>query len=108
MKPGQVYRTFTAKDGRPVTLRAPRWEDLDDFLSLINGLVEEGAEIIRDQPYTRAEEAEVLGRFLAEVETGRSIRVVAEVDGRVVANAEVTREKGSSSFTQGKYEWMSL
>jgi RimJ/RimL family protein N-acetyltransferase len=97
MKPGQVYRTFTAKDGTPVTLRVPRWEDLDDFLTFINGLVEEGADIIRDQLCTRVEEAKWLGRYLADVETGRTIGMVAEVDGHVIANAEVTKMKGCSS-----------
>jgi hypothetical protein len=58
MKPGQVYRTFTAKDGQPVTLRTPQWSDLDDLLALINGLVEEGADIIRDQHIPREQEAE--------------------------------------------------
>jgi hypothetical protein len=27
----------------------PKWEDLDDLLKLINSLVEEGAEIIRNE-----------------------------------------------------------
>jgi RimJ/RimL family protein N-acetyltransferase len=96
MKPGQVYQTFMANDGRPVTLRAPRWEDLDDLLTFINGLVKEGADIVRDQPSQRAQEAEWLGRVLAEIETDRSIRMVAEVDGHVVASAEVSKQKGCS------------
>lgn len=94
MKPGHVFKTFTAKDGTLVTLRAPRWEDLDDLLAYINGLVDEGADIVRDQPIPRAQEAEWLGRTLAKIEMDKSIWIVVEVDGRVIANAGVTREKG--------------
>jgi hypothetical protein len=39
-------RSFTAKDGREVRLRFPRWSGLDDMLELISSLVEEGAEIL--------------------------------------------------------------
>jgi len=46
MKAGTIIREFVAKDGREVTLRAPRWDDLDDMLEFINSLVEEGADIM--------------------------------------------------------------
>jgi len=49
MKPGRIIRTFSARDGRNVVLRTPRWEDLDDLLELINSLVEERANIIMDE-----------------------------------------------------------
>lgn len=45
MKPDKILLSFTAKDGRQVILRTPRWEDLDDLVELINSLVEEGVEI---------------------------------------------------------------
>ena len=61
MKAGQVFRRFTAKDGRGVILRAPRWEDLDDLLDFINSLVDEGVDISRDKKVTREEEANWLG-----------------------------------------------
>jgi len=89
------------KDGRRVVLRKPRWEDLDDLLDFINSLVEEGADITRETPVTREEEAEWLGRYLASIEKGETIGVVAEVDGMVVANSEVTRRRGSQSHVGG-------
>ena len=45
MKRGETLHRFTAKDGRKVILRTPKWEDLDDLLELINSLVDEDAEI---------------------------------------------------------------
>lgn len=58
LKTGIIVKTFTAKDGRAVVLRTPRWEDLDDLLEFINSLVEEGAEIGKNQKATRDEEME--------------------------------------------------
>jgi len=96
LKAGQVFRRFTAKDGRGVILRAPRWEDLDDLLNLYNSLVDEGADItdLPTEKVTREEEANWLGRRLADIENDRIIGIVAEVDGRVVANSDVTRKGG--------------
>ena len=96
MKAGQVFRRFTAKDGKEVILRAPRWEDLDDLLDFINSLVDEGLDItdLPTKKVTREEEANWLGRRLADIENDRIIGIVAEADGRVVANSEVARKSG--------------
>jgi L-amino acid N-acyltransferase YncA len=90
-KTSGVYDIFTAKDGRKVVLRAIRWEDLDDCIDFINSLVEEGAEILRDTNVTREEEADWLGSRLARIEKGQLIGVVAEVDGKMIANSEVEK-----------------
>jgi len=90
-------RTFTAKDGRMVVLRSVKWEDLDDLLDFINSLVDEDADILRNQKPTRSEEAEWLGRRLASIEKGELIDVVAEVNGKVVANSEVKKRNGAMS-----------
>ena len=87
-------RTFVAKDGRKVILRPVKWEDLDDLMGFINSLVEEGADIVRNEKVTRSEEAEWLGRLLARIEKGEIIDIAAEVDGKVVAHAEVGKRSG--------------
>jgi len=97
LKPGQILRRFKAKDGREIILRAPQWKDLDDFLELINSLVEEKADISRDKKATKEEEADWLGRYLADIEKGVMIGVVAEIEGKVVANSEVKRRSGRMS-----------
>ncbi len=100
-KESGVYDTFTAKDGRKVILRKIRWEDLDDCIEFINSLVEEGADILRDTKVARDEEADWLGNRLARIEKGQQIGVVAEVDGKLVANSEV--EKGISYMSHLGY-----
>jgi len=96
-KASQLHETFTAKDGRKVVLRSIKWEDLDDCLEFINSLVEEGANILRDTKVSKEEEAEWLGRRLACIEKGEIMDVVAEVDGKMVANSEVEKRSGSMS-----------
>lgn len=93
----KTFGEFQLSDRRRLVLRAPRWEDLDDLLELINSLVEEEADIIINRKLTREEEAEWLTRFLTNIEKGRTIGVVAEVDGKVVGNSEVTRGTGAQS-----------
>jgi len=97
LKPGQILRRFKAREGREVVLRAPQWKDLDDLLDFINSLVEEEADICRDKKATREEEADWLGKFLAEIEKSTTIGIVAETEGKVVANSEVKRRSGPMS-----------
>jgi L-amino acid N-acyltransferase YncA len=89
-----VPETFVAKDRREVVLRSIRWDDLGDCLEFINSLVEEGADILRDEKVSRGEEAEWLGRRLASIEKGELVDVVAEVKGKMVANSEVEKRSG--------------
>ena len=76
-------------------------EDLDDLIEFINSLVEEGADITRNQKVTREEEANWLGRKLANLENDKVFCLVAEVNGKVVANSGLGREKGYSSHVGG-------
>ena len=90
-------RTFLAKDGRKCVLRSVKWEDLDDLIEFINSLVEEGSDILRADKVTRSEEAEWLGRRLVRIEKGELIDVVAEVEGKVIANSEVEKRSDLES-----------
>lgn len=90
-------RTFRAKDGRKVVLRSVKWEDLDDLIEFIDSLADEGADILRTERVTREEEAEWLGRRLAQIDKGELIDTVAEVDGKVIANSEVGKRSGLMS-----------
>lgn len=101
MRTGEVLHRFTAKDGREVILRTPRWEDLDDLTEFINSLVDEGVDIATDQKVTREQEADWLGRRLASLEKGEQFSLVAEVDGRVAANSEITKRGGCSKHVGG-------
>jgi len=95
MKTGEIIRCFTAKDGREVILRTPRWEDLKDLMELINSLIEEGADIEYDTEKTRDEEVDWLSRAIAQLEKGNALYMVAEVEGKVIASSSVAKRRFS-------------
>jgi RimJ/RimL family protein N-acetyltransferase len=94
MKSGKTVRSFSAKDGRKVILRTPKWEDLDDLLELINSLVEERADILKTEKVTREQEIDFLSRVLSLLEKDEMFYLVAEVGGKVVAVSEITKRSG--------------
>jgi len=86
-----------------VTLRALKWEDLDDCVAFINDLVgEKNSEpnlgIVADRKQTREEEAKWLADQITGIERGNIVSVVAEVEGKLVGNSSVT--KGSYQDTK--------
>ncbi len=101
MKTAKTLHRFTANGGREVVLRTPRWEDLDDLTEFINSLVDERVDIATDQKATREQEADWLGRRLASLEKGEQFSLIAEVDGKVVANSEITKREGYSKHVGG-------
>lgn len=94
MREGTVYRSFTAKDGRTITLRAPKWGDLDDCLQFINSLVEERAMIMINEKQTRDSEIGYISQILSGIERDKLVAIVAEVDGRLVGSCEITPRRG--------------
>jgi RimJ/RimL family protein N-acetyltransferase len=94
MKAGKVIRSFSAKDGRRVVLRTPKWEDLEDLLELINSIVEEGAEISRNEKFSREAEIDWLSKTLASLEKDEIFFLVAEVNGKVIASSDIHPLKG--------------
>jgi len=86
-------KTFIAKDGRKVLLRPPKWEDLEGLMEYINSLIDECMEIMLTEKVTREEEAEWLAKRLIDIDKGDFIHVVAEVNGEIVAGAEVAKQK---------------
>ncbi|HMB67375.1 MAG TPA: GNAT family N-acetyltransferase [Candidatus Bathyarchaeia archaeon] len=103
MKTGKIYRHINTSRGETVTLRALKWEDLEDCVVFINDLVgekdtEPNLGIMADRKQTREEEAEWLASQLTGIEKGNIVSVVAEVRGRLVGNSSVT--KGSYEDTR--------
>jgi len=88
---------FTAKDGRTILLRKPRWDDLDGLLDFINSLVNEEAPINRTEEVSRSDQIEFLARRLSSIENGRIIQLVAKEEGKIVGNADVTKLSGRES-----------
>ena len=96
MRTGRIYRRFKASNGKSVTLRALKWEDLDDCVAFINDLVgerdsEPNLGIVADRKQTREEEAKWLANEITGIETGTIVSVVAELGGRLIGNGSVTR-----------------
>jgi len=73
-----ILRTLKARDGKEVTIRTPKWSDLDDLQKFINYLVEEDAMIARDSKVTRKAETDCLVERLKSLEKGRNIQIVAD------------------------------
>lgn len=96
MKTGKILHRFTSKDGREVVLRTPRWEDLDDKVELMNSIVDEGVDIATTQKMTREEYADLFRKRLALMEKGEVLRLVAEVEGKVIAGSELRKRSGYS------------
>ena len=92
-----IKEEFTAKDGRRILLRKPRWDDLDGLLDFINSLVNEEAPINRIEEVSRSDQNEFLARRLSNIENGRIIQLVAEEEGKIVGNADVTKLSGRES-----------
>lgn len=103
MKTGRIYKRFKATNGENVTLRALKWEDLDNCVVFVNDLVgekktEPNLGVMVDTKQTREEEAEWLANQLMGIEKGSIVSVVADVGGQIVGNSSVTR--GSYRDTQ--------
>ena len=88
---------FTAKDGRIILVRKPKWEDLDDLLDFMNSLIKEDAPINRVEEISRNEQIDFLARQLFDIENGRIIQLVAETNGKIVGNADVEKLSGRES-----------
>ena len=95
MKTGRILKRFNAKDGRNVILRTPIWRDLDDLLELINSLVDEKADILVSQKFTREAEAEWLLKVLSSLKKDELFFLVAEVDKKVVASSDFQVQGGT-------------
>lgn len=77
-----------------MVLRTPRWEDLDDLLELINSIIDEGAEIGRNEKVSREDEIDWLSGLLARLERRKTFFIIAEVKGRIIASSDINRQIG--------------
>jgi ribosomal protein S18 acetylase RimI-like enzyme len=98
MKTVHIYKRFAIADGRKVTLRRLESKDLDAILQFINALVNEKQRdretrlyVGFDQKITREEETKWLAETITAIKRREIINVIAEIDGRIIANGEVTR-----------------
>ena len=107
-KPGHVYKRFTLTNGKKVTVRVLRWEDLDALLQFINTLVNEKQGNTKtalytgfDKRVTREQEADWLAQTLVAIDGDIAINMVADIDGKIVANGDVTRSRYTNTHNHG-------
>jgi RimJ/RimL family protein N-acetyltransferase len=98
LKARRGFRKFRLGDDRTVVLRRADSRDLDKLLAFINGLVTEKKRDDSSQLFTgfearltRKQEAAWLNDLVISVKKGDTISVVAEIDGEVVGNGNITR-----------------
>ena len=89
-RPGKIVKRLDI-GGRKVVFRYPRWEDFDDLLRHINGLVEERALIGAQKRKTENDEKEWLTEVFKRMNNGTKICLVAVVDGKLAGEGGVTR-----------------
>ncbi len=82
---GPVYRKFRVK-GKNIVLRPMSWDDLDNLLAFINGLVDDkqrgrGSEVFTGFEHNRT----------VQIENGDMVSVLTEVSKRIVANGDIAR-----------------
>lgn len=68
-----------------------------DLLELVKSVVDDGAEISRDEKASRDEEIDWLSGVLVRLERGETFFLVAEVDGKVIAPSDINRRWGMRS-----------
>lgn len=95
-------------NGQQGTLRTIRPEDVDSLLSFFNGLVDEKTHDREsqlhagfDKKFTRRQEAQYIRQILDRIEKDEAVNIVAEVDGKIVANGGVARGKYSDTSRHG-------
>jgi RimJ/RimL family protein N-acetyltransferase len=107
-KTSRIYKELTLDSGEKVTLRVITSEDLDGVLSFINSIVSEKQGASRstlytgfDNKVTRKQEAEWLAQTLDAIDQGEVISMVADIDGKIIANGEVTRGRYKDTHRHG-------
>lgn len=90
--PGKVVATFTDRQHQTITLRYPRWEDLDQLTAYINRLSQENTYIrFSGEEITKAEEAGFLADAFTKMEAQDDVMLMAMAGETMVGLAGVHR-----------------
>jgi len=85
------------KDGRTVLLRRPEAKDLRKIMKHINAIIDEDAPIELNKRITLAAERKWMKNMLEDVKSGKTHVIVADFDGKIVGETNLTRGRGRSS-----------
>lgn len=90
MEPGKIIKSFKSKKGNDVVFRSHRKDDLDGMLAFINALIAEDTYIeMCGKPLTREEEEKTLTEALIQIEQGKKVWVVVEINGKYSGSGEI-------------------
>jgi len=94
-------------DGTTVLLRAPRRDDLEQMLRFANRLVREKRKnaslgILMDKRFSRKEEEKFLTGVLAGIRRNDVVNVTAEVNGKIVGNTDLRRQRHNDVLHLGR------
>lgn len=91
--PGTLLKTFKSKSGKEITLRFPKWEDLDLMLAYINALSKEDTfiSIGEGKEVTRKEQIAYLTNVFSQMEQGDMVQVIACYNDQLIGISEITR-----------------
>lgn len=83
-------KSFISKKGNTVTFRDLRTDDLDGMLAFANALIAEDTFVeLSGKPLTREEEEKTLKESLKQIEKGKKVWVVVEINGRYCGSGEI-------------------
>ncbi|MGC8652007.1 MAG: GNAT family N-acetyltransferase [Candidatus Micrarchaeia archaeon] len=94
MEPGEPIEEFVAKNGMRFTLRAPDITDAKEYLTFVNGLVEEDAPIMLNSKQNYLSETNYVANKIRNMLAGEEIPVVATFGGRIAGDASIVRKTG--------------
>lgn len=87
-----VKYTFMAKDRTRVVFREPRRTDARQLMGLINSVIEEPMSgLMMNKKIRLKEEVKWLDGRLSEIRRKNVVMLVAEVDGRITGNCDISR-----------------
>ena len=89
MIPGHIIKTFKSKKGNTVVIRYPKWEDLDVVTKYVNDLIDEDTFLMLPEKQTRESEASWMAKTFDDIENGKKIHIVAEVNDIYAGNCEI-------------------
>jgi len=91
---GKIVKQFEI-DGKKLTFRYPRMNDLEGLFELVNAIVDDKAMVSSQTKKTRKEERIWLLSILENIKKKEGVYLVVEADGKIMGNTAVERHKES-------------
>lgn len=101
LKPGQIIQKTLTKKGHKVTIRAPRFSDLENVTDMINSIIIEDDYILLDKQVDLDGQKKWLKKRLAGNKSGDIAYLVAIIDNKVVGSVDISKRIGRASHTGG-------